>query len=70
VVRAPGNPQGFAVFRIENREGKNYASAQPVEVGKTYGNAIEVTSGVSNGERIVALGGELLRNGQEIRVLE
>lgn len=70
VVRAPGNPQGFAVFRIQSREGKNYAAAQPVQVGNTYGNAIEVLQGVSKGERIVALGGELLRNGQEIRVFE
>jgi multidrug efflux system membrane fusion protein len=70
VVRAPENPRGFAVFRIEGRDGKNYAVARPVQIGNTYGNAIEVTSGVARGERIVALGGELLRNGQEIRVLE
>ena len=69
VVRAPDSPHDFAVFRIENRGGNNYATAQPIQIGNTYGNAIEVTSGVAKGERIVILGGELLRNGQEIRVL-
>jgi hypothetical protein len=70
VVRAPGNPNAFGVFRIESRDGKNYAVAKPIQIGATYGNAIEVTSGVSKEERIVALGGELLQNDQEIRVLQ
>jgi RND family efflux transporter MFP subunit len=70
VVRAPANPQAFGVFRIESRDGKSYAVAQPIQIGNTYGNAIEVTSGVSKQERIVALGGELLQNEQEIRVLQ
>ena len=70
VIRAPGSPQGFGVFRIAERDGRNYAMAQPVQIGDTFGNAIEVTSGVSKGERIVALGGELLQNEQEIRVLQ
>jgi RND family efflux transporter MFP subunit len=70
VVRAPANPQAFGVFRIETRDGKSYAVAQPIQIGNTYGNAIEVTSGVSKRERIVALGGELLQSEQEIRVLQ
>jgi len=70
VVRAPGNPQAFGVFRIENRDGKNYAVVRPIQIGETYGNAIEVKSGVSKQERIVALGGELLQSEQEIRVLQ
>jgi len=69
VVRAPGNPNGFALYRIEERDGKSYAVARNITVGNPFGNAIEVTSGVSVGERIVTLGGELLRNGQEVRVL-
>jgi multidrug efflux system membrane fusion protein len=69
VVRAPGNPKGFGVFRIEEKDGKTYASAQPIQIGETFGNAIEVTSGIAKGDRIVALGGELLQNEQQIRVL-
>jgi multidrug efflux system membrane fusion protein len=70
LVRAPGNPEAFGVFRIDARDGKNYAVAQPIQIGGTYGNMIEVTSGVSRQDRIVALGGELLQSGQEIRVLQ
>jgi multidrug efflux system membrane fusion protein len=69
VVRAPAVPNGFAVFRLEDRNGKTYATAENITVGSTFGNSIEVTSGARAGERIVALGGEFLRDGQEVRVL-
>jgi multidrug efflux system membrane fusion protein len=69
VVHSPSRPEGFAVFRIRARDGKTYAEAQDIQIGNTYGNSIEVTAGVAAGERIVALGGSLLRNGQEVRLL-
>jgi len=69
VVRALGNPNGFAVFRLQERGGKTYAVAQNIMPGATYGNAIEVASGATNGERIVGIGGDLLRDGQEVRVV-
>jgi len=69
VVRAPSDPNGFAVFRLVERAAKTYAEAQVISIGQTIGNSIEVTSGLTAGQRIVALGGSLLRNGQEVRVL-
>jgi multidrug efflux pump subunit AcrA (membrane-fusion protein) len=68
-VHSPAHPEGFAVFRIRNREGKLFAEAQDIQIGNTYGNSIEVTAGVAAGERIVTLGGSLLRDGQEVRLL-
>jgi multidrug efflux system membrane fusion protein len=70
VVRAPSVPGGFAVFRLVPRDGKTYAAAQVIQIGQTLSNSIEVTSGLSAGERIVALGGSLLRDGQEVRTLQ
>ena len=69
IVRDPANPSGVAVFRVEERGGDTTASIQPVVTGDTFGNTIEVTSGVKAGDRVVTLGGELLRNGDQIRVL-
>ena len=69
VVKAPNQPQAFAVFRVRNREGKSFAESQEIQIGNTYGNAIEVITGLKAGDRIVALGGSLLRDGQEIRLL-
>jgi multidrug efflux system membrane fusion protein len=69
VVHSPSHPEGFAVFRIRTRDGKMVAEAQDIQIGNTYGNSIEVTAGVTEGERIVSIGGSLLRNGQEVRLL-
>ena len=69
VVRAPANPNGFAVFRLQDREGKTYAVAQNITPGGTYGNSVEVLNGLTAGERIIGLGGELLRDGQQVRLL-
>ena len=69
VVRAPSDPNGFAVFRLAPRNGKTYAEAQIIQIGQTLGNSIEVTVGLSAGQRVIALGGSLVRDGQEVRVL-
>jgi RND family efflux transporter MFP subunit len=69
VVRAPADPNGFAVFRLIERNGKSYASAQTVEIGETYGDSIEVTRGLSPGQKIITLGGALLHDGQQVVVI-
>ena len=69
VVAAPDNPKGFAVFRLIERNGKSYASAQTVEIGETYGDSIEVTRGLSPGQKIITLGGALVHNAQQVSVI-
>ena len=69
VVRAPSDPNGFAVFRLTERGGKSYASAQTIEIGETFGDSIEVTRGLSAGQKIVSLGGAQLHDGQQVSVI-
>jgi multidrug efflux system membrane fusion protein len=69
VVRDPSNPTGVAVFRLDDRDGKTYATAQSVTTGETMGNVVEIVSGLTAAQRIVILGGELLHSGDEVRVL-
>jgi multidrug efflux system membrane fusion protein len=69
VVRDPRNSNGFALYRLEDRGGKTYANSRTVTLGDTLGNSIEITSGAAPGERIVVLGAELLKDGQEVRPL-
>jgi RND family efflux transporter MFP subunit len=69
VVRAPSDPKGFAVLCLKERDGKTYASAQVIQIGQTFGNAIEVTQGLTPGEKIIAVGGSLVHDGQPVRVL-
>ena len=69
VVRAPSDPNGFTVFRLTERGGKSYASAQTIEIGETFGDSIEVTRGLSAGQKIVSLGGAQLHDGQQVSVI-
>jgi multidrug efflux system membrane fusion protein len=69
VVRAPGDPNGFAVFRLIERGGKSTASAQTIEIGETYGDSIEVTRGLSAGQKIISLGGAQLHDGEQVSVI-
>jgi RND family efflux transporter MFP subunit len=69
VVSAPSDPNGFAVMRLIQRDGKSYAAAQKIQIGETVGNSIEVTQGLVAGQKIIALGASLVRDGQEVHVL-
>ena len=69
IVRNPSNPSQMAVFRLDDRDGKTFAAAQPVTTGETLGNNIEITAGLTAGQRIVSLGAEQLHSGDEVRVL-
>ena len=69
VMRAPADPNGFAVFRLTERDGKSYASAQAIEIGQTFGNSIEVTRGLRAGQKLISLGGAQVRDGQQVTLL-
>ena len=69
VIRSPGDPRGFAVMLLNQREGKQYAASQVIEIGQTFGNQIEVTRGLRAGQKLIAIGGSLVHDGQEVHVL-
>jgi hypothetical protein len=69
VVRSPSDPPGFAVMLLRERGGKTYAEAQAIEIGQTFGNSIEVTRGLQVGQKLIAIGGSLVHDGQEVHVL-
>ena len=69
VVRSSADPNGFAVFRLTERDGKSCALAQTIEIGQTIGNSIEVTRGLTSGQKIISLGGAQVRDGQQVNIL-
>jgi multidrug efflux pump subunit AcrA (membrane-fusion protein) len=69
VVRSPVDPNGFAVFSLTERDGKWCALAQTIEIGQTIGNSIEVTRGLTAGQKIISLGGAQVRDGQQVNIL-
>jgi len=69
VVSSQSASGAFAVFLVEDSQGASYARLHPISVGATFGNSIEVTAGLNAGDRVITLGGELVRDGQLVRVL-
>jgi RND family efflux transporter MFP subunit len=70
VIQSPHTPNGLAVLLIEDRDGHTYVHSRDFSAGNTYGNSVEVNSGLSPGQRIVTLGAQLVRDGQEVRILK
>jgi multidrug efflux system membrane fusion protein len=69
IVKSPQNPNGYAVFVVEGREGKQVARLHNVKVGEVYGNNIAVNDGVKLKERVIVTGATLVVDGEPVRVI-
>ncbi len=69
VVRSPSNPNGFAVYVTEGAGDIVKVHAQDVALGDTYGNTIAVLQGVDLKDRVVTSGTNMIKNGDQVRVI-
>jgi RND family efflux transporter MFP subunit len=69
VVRSPDNPNGFAVYLTEGIGDTVTVHTHDVTLGDTYGNNIVVLSGLTPQERVVTSGTNMIKNGQQVRVI-
>jgi multidrug efflux system membrane fusion protein len=69
VVRSPADPNGYAVFVVEDRGGKSVARIRSVELGEAFGNLIGVKAGLSPAERVITTGATLVRDGGKVEVI-
>jgi multidrug efflux system membrane fusion protein len=69
VVRSPSNLNGFAVFVTEGTGDTVKVHTQDVTLGNTYGNMIAVRSGVNINDRVVTSGTNMIKNGDEVRII-
>ena len=63
------DPNGFAVFVTEGTGDTVKVHTQDVTLGNTYGNMIAVHSGVNVGDRVVTSGTNMIKNGDEVRII-
>ena len=68
IVPCPSKPGCFAVMVAQERAGKWTASFREVQLGATNESSIAVT-GVQLGEKVVAIGAQLLKDGDPIEVI-
>ncbi len=69
VVRPPGDPQGYMVFTIAERDGKQTAAGRKVTIGKVFANKVAVTEGLKVGEKVVTLGATIVSEGAHVAVI-
>ena len=69
VVRSPTTPNGFAVYLTEGTGDTVKVHIQDVTLGDTYGNTIAVLSGLSLKERVVTSGANMIKNGDQVRII-
>jgi RND family efflux transporter MFP subunit len=67
VVR--GDAGGYAVFVIDNRDGRTFARRRPITIGDVSGNTVAVRSGLRAGETVIVTGNTLVLDGEQVRVM-
>jgi membrane fusion protein, multidrug efflux system len=57
------------VWVIHDKNGKQTATERRVTAGLSFGGLVEISTGLSEGERVVVKGNEALRSGQAVTIL-
>jgi len=68
IVPYPGESGQFAVVAAEHQSGQWKAHVRRVTVGATHGSSVSVT-GVRAGEKVAAIGAQLLKEGDSLSVI-
>jgi RND family efflux transporter MFP subunit len=68
IVPYPGESGQFAVVVAEQQSGQWKARVRRVAVGATHGSSVSVT-GVGTGEKVAAIGAQLLKDGDSLSVI-
>jgi multidrug efflux system membrane fusion protein len=70
IVRSKTNPEGYALFVVEEQKGRQVARLRDnIELGEVYGNMITVTKGVKVRDPVIVTGATLVTDGQAVRVI-
>lgn len=60
----------YGVFVVTDSNSSEIARLRSVEIGSVNGTDIAITSGLSTGDRIITTGANLLKDGQQVEVLQ
>jgi multidrug efflux system membrane fusion protein len=69
VIGSPADPKGYAVFVVQEENGRTMARIRNVQLGDVYGNAIAVTAGVQVGEQVIVTGATLVVDGEPVTIV-
>jgi hypothetical protein len=70
VVGSRTDPQGYAVYVVDQQDGKAVAQLRDVKLGKVRGNRVAVLEGIAAGASVVTSGVNTVRDGGLVRILQ
>jgi RND family efflux transporter MFP subunit len=70
IVRSRTRPDGYAVFVIEDKDGKPHARLRDVSLGAMAGNGVMVVAGLRAGERVIVTGATIVTDGEAVEILQ
>ncbi|HTR63003.1 MAG TPA: efflux RND transporter periplasmic adaptor subunit [Candidatus Binataceae bacterium] len=69
IVRPPHDDKDFAVYVVQDSNGRSIAHLRKVELGDIVGNEIVVSAGVRPGDRVILRGATMVSEGDEVKVI-
>ncbi|MEE9176660.1 MAG: efflux RND transporter periplasmic adaptor subunit [Thermodesulfobacteriota bacterium] len=69
IVRSVNSQDGYAVFTVEESDGKTRTLRKDVKLGSVYGNRIAIIEGLQQGEQVITIGAQQVRSGKEVSII-
>ncbi|TDI90838.1 MAG: efflux RND transporter periplasmic adaptor subunit [Candidatus Dadabacteria bacterium] len=69
IVRSVNSQDGYAVFTVEESDGKTRTFRKDVKLGSVYGNKIAIIEGLHEGEQVITIGAQQVRSGEEVSII-
>ena len=69
IVRSVNSQDGYAVFTVEESDGKTRTLRKDVKLGSVYGNKIAIIEGLHEGEQVITIGAQQVRSGEEVSII-
>lgn len=69
VIRSKVDPAGYALFVVEERDGRQYARMREVTLGDMVATGVTVTEGLRSGEHVIVSGATIVTDGEAIALV-
>src|SRR5262249_45217890 len=69
IVQIPEKRDAYAIFVVTSSDGRSTAAMRPVVLGDLVRNDVTVTEGVTQGERVIVVGAEQVRDGDQVAIV-
>ena len=69
IVRPPGDASGYAVYVLEDQDGRTIARLKPIQIGPVVGDEVSVESGIADGSKVIVKGSDIVYDGESVSVV-